>query len=331
MPDVSHWAVRGVLREARAIGVDCDELCSGTGLERVLERKPSYVTWSEFATLLDRIAALTGGPDGLRALAQRGTPRVFERLAPTRFASPFVLYRIGVQWLGPSLFRCTTGSLEKRAPGKLVEIVQLRSGYWHSDPFFQMVAGVIRSVPTIIGRQPARVQTTTTAGFARYEIDYSRADDEVLDDDFERGEEALAEDVIEWLDRPNSEANPTAGDPGEALRQSIAASIAAASSNPDCRGLPTADEMALRLGTSVRTLKRRLMNAGTSFHEVRDDVLRGIAVGCLEQGESIATIARKLGYSESSALSRAFQRWTGIRPSSHRRGSGGPPSSSTPH
>jgi len=83
--------------------------------------------------------------------------------------------------------------------------------------------------------------------------------------------------------------------------------------------IPSSDEVAQRLAISPQTLRRRLADDGTSFRRVRDDVLRDTAVTSLVGGEeSIADLAIRLGFSEPSAFTRAFRRWTGNPPSAYR-------------
>jgi AraC-like DNA-binding protein len=81
---------------------------------------------------------------------------------------------------------------------------------------------------------------------------------------------------------------------------------------------------ARRLGMSSRTLQRRLRAAGTSFSDLLRRKREVRAVGMLCQGErSLAEIADALGFSEHSAFSRAFKRWTGVAPARFRSTSRG--------
>jgi len=80
-----------------------------------------------------------------------------------------------------------------------------------------------------------------------------------------------------------------------------------------------ADEIARRLAISPQTLRRKLAAEGTSFREIRETVLRDAAVTSLVDGnESLAEISQRLGFSEPSAFTRAFRRWTGSPPSAYR-------------
>lgn len=83
---------------------------------------------------------------------------------------------------------------------------------------------------------------------------------------------------------------------------------------------PAIAHAAAALGLSEATLRRRLGAEGTSFQEIRDGCLREAAQHYLRNtGRSIEDIATALGFSDSSAFRRAFQRWTNIAPSQLRR------------
>ncbi|MBA8928315.1 AraC-like DNA-binding protein [Kutzneria viridogrisea] len=81
------------------------------------------------------------------------------------------------------------------------------------------------------------------------------------------------------------------------------------------RGVPSLEQVATRLAMSVATLRRRLSEDGVSFRALREEVLREEAVASLREGrEPVHELARRLGFSESSAFRRAFKRWTGLSP-----------------
>jgi AraC-like DNA-binding protein len=88
---------------------------------------------------------------------------------------------------------------------------------------------------------------------------------------------------------------------------------------------PTGDGIARRLAISPQTLRRRLAEEGTSLRVIREEVLRDAAVTSLVRGEeTVAELGERLGFSEPSAFSRAFRRWTGSSPGAYRRESGEP-------
>lgn len=84
--------------------------------------------------------------------------------------------------------------------------------------------------------------------------------------------------------------------------------------------LCTADEIAAGFGISRQTLRRRLREEDTSVSDIRDGVLRQAALTSLVRGEeTVAALACRLGFSEPSALTRAFRRWTGQSPTAFLR------------
>jgi len=83
-------------------------------------------------------------------------------------------------------------------------------------------------------------------------------------------------------------------------------------------GTCTLAATARALGTSARTLQRRLSAEGTTFAEVVDSLRRASAEGLLQAELPLGEIAVRLGYSEPSAFHHAFKRWTGQTPEQAR-------------
>lgn len=77
--------------------------------------------------------------------------------------------------------------------------------------------------------------------------------------------------------------------------------------------------VARKLGTSARTLQRRLHAEGSSFDELVRETRSTLAKNYLRKRElAICEIAYLLGFSQPSAFHRAFQRWTGMTPRTFR-------------
>ncbi len=77
---------------------------------------------------------------------------------------------------------------------------------------------------------------------------------------------------------------------------------------------PSPVAIARELGSSERTLRRRLAEEGSTLRTLVDDVRRARADELLSAGTPIKEIAFALGFSEPSAFSRAYKRWTGHAP-----------------
>jgi AraC-like DNA-binding protein len=86
-------------------------------------------------------------------------------------------------------------------------------------------------------------------------------------------------------------------------------------------GDPRLARVAAKLAMSPRSLQRHLEEEGAVFKALVDDTRLRFALGYLrDRGHTLTEIAFLLGYSEVSALNRAFKRWTGVTPLGYRVG-----------
>lgn len=132
-----------------------------------------------------------------------------------------------------------------------------------------------------------------------------------------------------WLDEPVRGKNPKlrayfekqcqsardafASDPAftALVRERLAASMEG--------GALGMNEIARALGTSPRSLHRRLQDEGTSFNELVDQVRRQFAEQYLARPRlAISEVAYLVGFNGPSAFHKAFRRWTGVTPSEYR-------------
>jgi AraC-like DNA-binding protein len=102
-------------------------------------------------------------------------------------------------------------------------------------------------------------------------------------------------------------------------RRSLVTRVRALLSARD-RELPPVERVARELGTSVRTLKRKLAEEGTTYSGLVDEVQVGRAALLLRSGLTVDEIADRLGYSDAANFTRAFRRWTGKSPRAYRKG-----------
>lgn len=78
--------------------------------------------------------------------------------------------------------------------------------------------------------------------------------------------------------------------------------------------------LAAELGTTERTLQRRLKARDMGFRDLVDAARRRVATELLTTGDMpIAEIAFRIGFSDAISFSQAFRRWTGITPAARRR------------
>ncbi len=117
--------------------------------------------------------------------------------------------------------------------------------------------------------------------------------------------QAHAADLVARLPEGGSTAREVAG--------VVAASLG--------EGEPTLATIAKRLGASARTLQRRLDDEGTSLAAIVRSQREHAARRYLQRKEmSLVEIAWLLGFSDQSAFTRAFRRWTGVTPARFRDG-----------
>jgi AraC-like DNA-binding protein len=84
-------------------------------------------------------------------------------------------------------------------------------------------------------------------------------------------------------------------------------------------GESSVDAVCRRLGTSVRTLQRRLREEGDTFQAILNRTRESLARHYLKRPELTATeISFLLGYEDPSSFFRAFTSWTGTTPEQAR-------------
>ena len=91
----------------------------------------------------------------------------------------------------------------------------------------------------------------------------------------------------------------------------------AAAFSPD--GPPRLHTVAREARCSVRTLQRRLRDAGLTYTRVLDEARLEAAAQLLREPElRVVDVAVDLGYSDQANFTRAFRRWAGISPTQFR-------------
>jgi AraC-like DNA-binding protein len=87
---------------------------------------------------------------------------------------------------------------------------------------------------------------------------------------------------------------------------------------PSC--IPEISAAAHHLGTSERSLRRRLAADGTSYRDVVRSTLEALAGRMLrDPARTIKETALALGFADTASFHRAFKRWTSMTPGEYRR------------
>jgi len=122
---------------------------------------------------------------------------------------------------------------------------------------------------------------------------------------------ALFLSVFEHQAREELSQLPPEGDMVANVRSEIVRGLA--------RGRFALGDCAEALGTSARTLERRLAEQGTPYQELVEAVRRELALRLLKDTRGIEEVALLLGYTERSSFHRACLRWFGKTPLELRR------------
>lgn len=103
----------------------------------------------------------------------------------------------------------------------------------------------------------------------------------------------------------------------DTLRNRVRSAIATGLSRKDSS--LSQPKIASQLGISLSTLKRHLHAEGTSFREIREELLYSIAQDHLNNERySVTALSAELGFSDVGSFRHAFKRWAGYSPGRHR-------------
>jgi len=83
---------------------------------------------------------------------------------------------------------------------------------------------------------------------------------------------------------------------------------------------PTLEQVAFKLNTSARTLRRHLKSYHTNYSEILDEVRYELTKNYLkDKSLSVSQIALLLGYKDQANFSRRFKHWQGLTPTAYRK------------
>lgn len=88
---------------------------------------------------------------------------------------------------------------------------------------------------------------------------------------------------------------------------------------------PDLETLARLLNLSAATLQRRLLAEGANYRQLKDELRRDIAIELFSNSSlTVAEVAARTGFQETSAFHRAFRKWTGASPGMYRQGRANP-------
>ncbi|GAB2635241.1 AraC family transcriptional regulator [Nocardia goodfellowii] len=84
-------------------------------------------------------------------------------------------------------------------------------------------------------------------------------------------------------------------------------------------GRITQEDVADRLHMSLRTMRRRLSEEGTSYRRLCVETYGALAEELLATGLTVEDVAYRMGYSGAPSFSNAFKQWRGVPPGRYAR------------
>ena len=328
-PMMSLAAATGLVEAIKEAGADPDELLRPFGLDRSTVSDPHrFIPSSAFALILEEAARATGDDCFGLHFGERFNPKDIGPLtylvlnAPTMIASiknvarylrlhneaAEVTFAVEGKW---AYLRHRLVDLEIETPRQQEECA-LAVGL----NTIRLMAGTRWSPTEVQFAHPAPRATSEHTRVFGAPVTFGNEENafvierELVDRQVPAADERLFPILREYLDRALEEM-PRDDELIVSVRKAIGESMR--------QGDPTLTDVAGRTAMSPRTLQRHLASDGVDFKALVADTRRRFALHYLREPKPTLTeVAYLLGYSEVSAFTRAFRRWTGTTPSEYR-------------
>lgn len=310
------------------LGGDPDELLTRADIRRVdVGRFDSFFTYLSLIHAVESAAAATGVPDFGRRLAQRQGIEILGPVGLAARTSKSVLEALETfeQYLGA--YSPAISTTISREPGDEAAFLEFTILVPHAPAHphtTELSLGVVLRVlrfllgsgysPTVVHLPHAALGDR--ADYLRYyscapRFGSSRAGFGIAAADLHRPlvrDELAHQVVLDYLDTVVGQQTPTMSSSiRELIRQLLPA------------GAATVPVIAEQFRLHPKAFRRRLVAEGTNFNAVVDDVRRDMAERYLRDTDmALSHLARELGYSEQSVLSRSCRRWFGASPAALR-------------
>ncbi|MET0238449.1 MAG: AraC family transcriptional regulator [Sphingobium sp.] len=321
VPVVRVDALRGVARLARQLGGDHDALLAKVWLDAdVLASRHAAIPYHSFARLLEHGASdlgcpdfgmrLAAGPDGLKGLgpmevAMRNSATL--RDAFTYFTEHMRAYSnvAELAMTQDAATGTTTLRFHAHLPGTVPSVQATEYMLLLIQrSLAELSDGAVRARQIYMAHAPVAAPSAYEAHFGapvRFgaEADMLLVDRAALDREIAGRDLLLYELATSFI---------TVHYPPS--RVDLSARVGAVIEHLIQQGSCSHNDVATALGMHPRALQRRLKLEGKSFEGVRDLVRRDMALRYLSESDMPLThVARLLGYSDSSVLTRSCYRW----------------------
>jgi AraC-like DNA-binding protein len=330
VPTISVKAVGKIVDAAAAYGVRARELYRAVHLDpSLLDDADNRIPYSQIVELYERAARLTGDDAFGLHLSERTSAKVFDLLGYVLLNSPTLGEAIGRIVRYHSIWTDGAGyDLE-------VKDNHARLGYHYVNldaelsrhdcemtlaitlRFARLATGVDWTPLEVNFRHATPADTSEHGRIFRCPVHFTRPANEIIFDPSLLNLPIVGADaaLCAVLDRHAEELLtkvPRRGGFADEVRALLFEALNG--------GDASLEAVSQHLGTSPRTLQRKLKEEGTTHQDLLDEIRRDLSKRYLVEPQmAICEVAYLLGFSEPSAFHRAFRRWTGITPREYRR------------
>ena len=330
MPTIQAKAVEKIIRAAAACGVTAQALYKAVDLTpAILDDPDSRIPFAKLVSLYEQAAALTGDDAFGLHVGETVDPKAFDVLgysvinSPTFGAALDRVVRYNFTWTDGSGFAVQIGDMTTRIIYKYLDdsLAECRHDAEMTLAAIAVLGRLITDadwVPNSVSFQHDQPPNTAEhERIFRCPVLFNARENEFLFNSSTLELPIVRADpgLCAVLDRHAEELlakYPHEDTLIERLRIIIKEELNG--------GDASLERVSEQLGMSGRTLQRKLRDHGTSHQELLDQMRQDLAMRYLREPEmAICEVAYLLGFSESSALHRAFKRWTGMTPSEFRR------------
>lgn len=330
VPTISVKAVGKIVDTAAAYGVRPQELYRAVRLDpSLLGDADNRIPYSQIVELYETAARLTGDDAFGLHLSERTSAKVFDLLGYVLLNSPTLGEAIGRIVRYHSIWTDGAGyelEMKDKRARLGYQYVNLDAELSRHDcemtlaitlRFARLATGVDWTPLEVNFKHAAPADTSEHRRIFRSPVHFSRPVNEIIFDPSLLNLPIVEADaaLCAVLDRHAEELLtkvPRRGGFADEVRSLLFESLNG--------GDASLEAVAQHLGTSPRTLQRKLKEEGTTHQDLLDEIRRDLSKRYLiEPQMAICEVAYLLGFSEPSAFHRAFRRWTGITPKEYRR------------